>query len=287
MTHPHTAPAVCRSIVALSLLLTLGLGSPARAEHSGAAPAAPSTVETPASQPAAALNPAANVPAARLEYAHSPSLLPALGILGGVGLLGLSDHYVWQHATFAGGPTAQHAASFLQPIGTPKVIAPALAAGIAGGLLLHKPELTHASVRIAGSIAFAAATTQGLKMVVGRSRPGDVANGDADEFRAFSGNHSFPSGHTTLAFAAAAALDRETDARWVPWVVYPVAGLVGWSRIHDQMHWMSDVAAGAAVGYFAANTAESFLRSDNRFTRRLSPVIGVGGGTTVGVRFRF
>ena len=277
MRAPHIVPTPGRSTVALALLLTFGLGSPARADDPAAAP-----------QPAAPINPAASIATTRLQPASSPSLMPAFATLGGVALLGISDHYVWKHATFAGGPGAQRVADFAQPIGTPAVIAPALAAGFLGGLAFRNPELAHASARMAGSIAFAAVTTQTLKIVVGRSRPGEVLNGDPDEMRLFSGHESFPSGHTTLAFAAATALDRETSARWVPWVVYPVAGLVGWSRIHDQMHWMSDVAAGAAVGYFATNTAENFLRSDNRFTRRFSPILGAGaGGTTLGVRVRF
>ena len=286
MTRSHAAPVLRRSALALSLLLTLGLGSSARADDS-AAPATPATVQASAPRPAAALNPAASVPSTRLEYAHSPSLLPAFAVLGGVGLLGISDHDVWKHATFAGGPGAQRLADFAQPIGTPAVIGPVLVAGFVGGLAFHNPDLTHASARMAGSIAFAVVTTQTLKTVVGRSRPGEVLNGDPDEMRLFSGHESFPSGHTTLAVAAATAIDRETDARWVPWVVYPVAGLVGWSRIHDQMHWMSDVAAGAAVGYFATSAADNFLRSDNGVTRRFSPIFGVGKGVTVGARVQF
>ena len=48
------------------------------------------------------------------------------------------------------------------------------------------------------------------------------------------------------------------------------------------------MAAGAAVGYFASNAAESFLRSRNRVTARLAPIIGAGaGGTTVGLRYQF
>ena len=78
-------------------------------------------------------------------------------------------------------------------------------------------------------------------------------------YRPFSGNTSFPSGHTTVAFATAAALARESRARWVPWVAYPVAALVGWSRLRDNRHWASDVVAGAAVGYGAAVATERFL----------------------------
>jgi len=300
--HPmRSLPAVStlrRSTVALAaLLLTLGLGSPARADDPSAAPAAPPAAPTSAATPTAsaqpaaptvaAINPAA-LPSTRLAPVPSASIVPALATLGGIGLLSLSDHYVWQHVTNAGGSGAQRLADFVRPIGTPTVVAPPLIAGFVGGLVFHRPDIEHASVRMAASIVFASTATELLKQVVGRSRPYQVLNGDPDEVRFLSGNTSFPSGHTTLAFAAAAAIDRETSARWVPWVVYPVAGLVGWSRIHDQMHWTSDVAAGAAVGYFATNAAESFLRSDG-MQRRFAPLIGVGGhgAPTVGVRFQF
>jgi len=79
-------------------------------------------------------------------------------------------------------------------------------------------------------------------------------------FKPFSGHDSFPSGHTTLAFAAAAALDRETRSRWVPALAYPLATLVAWSRLHDRQHWVSDVVGGAAIGFGVAWKAEDFQR---------------------------
>jgi hypothetical protein len=54
-------------------------------------------------------------------------------------------------------------------------------------------------------------------------------------------------------------VDRETSGRWVPWGVYPAAALVGWSRVHDDQHWTSDVVAGAAVGGWLAWKTETFL----------------------------
>lgn len=66
-----------------------------------------------------------------------------------------------------------------------------------------------------------------LKLAVGRARPAS-APGDPGDFRPFGRlDASFPSVHTTVAFAAASAIHSEARARWVPWVVYPAAAAVG------------------------------------------------------------
>ena len=53
---------------------------------------------------------------------------------------------------------------------------------------------------------------------------------------------------------------RETTRGWVPWVAYPIASLVGWSRVQDDEHWASDVVAGAALGLWTARKTEEALR---------------------------
>src|SRR5439155_26724362 len=126
-------------------------------------------------------------------------------------------------------------ARLVQPLGNEFVVAGGLAAW--GGAWLAHRDAMFASVRRADlSIAAAAGCAFALKQIVGRERP-DESPGDARVFRPFSGHDAFPSGHTTLAFAAAAALDRETTSRWVPAICYPLASLVAWSRIHDREHW--------------------------------------------------
>lgn len=64
------------------------------------------------------------------------------------------------------------------------------------------------------------------------------------------GRGSFPSGHTIAAFSVATVFaDRYRRHRWVPWVAYGLAGLVGFSRVTLQSHFPSNVFMGAALGY--------------------------------------
>ena len=83
-----------------------------------------------------------------------------------------------------------------------------------------------------------AAVVQPMKKIIGRERP----NG--------SNNKSFPSGHTSTAFAAAEFLNQEYGQQypWVSFAGYATAGLTGYLRMYNDQHWLGDVLAGAAIG---------------------------------------
>jgi len=67
---------------------------------------------------------------------------------------------------------------------------------------------------------------------------------------------SFPSGHTSAAFAVATVFaKRYPHLRWVRWVAYGSAALVGFSRVSLESHFPSDVFVGAAIGYAVASNA--------------------------------
>ena len=61
---------------------------------------------------------------------------------------------------------------------------------------------------------------------------------------------SFPSGHPTVAFAAATVFAMEyREYRFVPILAYSAATAIGISRIVQNAHWISDVMVGAALGF--------------------------------------
>lgn len=67
-------------------------------------------------------------------------------------------------------------------------------------------------------------------------------------------NSAFPSGHTTVIFAAATVFAKEyRNVPWVPAVAYSGASLVGISRITENKHWITDVIVGATLGYLCGN----------------------------------
>ena len=155
-------------------------------------------------------------------------------------------------------PGLSDLAKIAQPLGNPLVVLP-VSFGL-WQLAAHTghPHVARRAFRVGAAATVAGVFTTGLKATVGRWRPEESPD-DPYRFDPFSGHASFPSGHATIAFAAAVALDRETTAGWVPWVVYPAASLVAWSRVHDLKHWSSDVIAGAAVGGWTAWKTEDFL----------------------------
>lgn len=63
---------------------------------------------------------------------------------------------------------------------------------------------------------------------------------------------SFPSGHTTAAFAAATVYALEyRDKPLIPIISYSAATLIGLSRLTENQHWATDVLAGAMLGYLS------------------------------------
>lgn len=120
------------------------------------------------------------------------------------------------------------------------------------------------------AVLLADAITFTIKGIAGRSRP-FVSSGekptDFDFGKGFGNGDlaSFPSGHTTTAFAAAAAVTNETT-RWWPkstWIVGPLmyggAAAVGLSRMYHNRHWASDVVLGAAIGTFSGRKVVQYV----------------------------
>lgn len=138
---------------------------------------------------------------------------------------------------------------------------------IGGGLYLYGRLAKNADLADFGwhgteAVVLANGVTGFLKGVLGRSRPFVSNASNPRDFRFGGGfstseRQSFPSGHTTTAFAAAAAVTSEIRRLrpkalpYVATVMYGGATLVGLSRMYHDKHWASDVALGAAIGTFS------------------------------------
>jgi membrane-associated phospholipid phosphatase len=132
------------------------------------------------------------------------------------------------------------------------------------GRLSHHNRMAEVGWHSTEAIVVATTATNVLKKLVGRARP--YVSDDPHDFKfggGFEAGHdrsSFPSGHTTTAFAFAAAVASESRTKWphqwwsawlIPVTVYSGATVVGISRLYHNQHWASDVALGAAIGTFS------------------------------------
>ena len=112
-----------------------------------------------------------------------------------------------------------------------------------------------------------------IKRVIGRARPFVVAGPDVWAYEPFSWHAryaSFPSGHTTTAFAALVAIGAIfPQARALMWIY---AVLIALSRVIVTAHHPSDVIAGAIVGAVGAYLVRNWFAA-----RRLGFAVSSSG----------
>ena len=123
--------------------------------------------------------------------------------------------------------------------------------------------------------AFTAAATAGatliLKYTIKEKRPD------------FSNTHSFPSGHTSVTFAAATYIGRRYGWKWsIP--AYALSTYTAWGRVYGRKHHWWDVAAGAAIGAASAMIfTHPYLR---KHEVALVPAVSeTSAGVVLGFRF--
>lgn len=175
-----------------------------------------------------------------------------------------------------------HAADAFNAYGSPGIVvvgATLYAAGWATG----RPDLARLGLRAGEAVVLSGIVTGGIKGIAGRARP-YASHQRPGDWRLFSGVHdgarqSFPSGHTTAAFAFASAMDRELrlshpgTARWAGPALYGAAALTGLARMHSDNHWASDVVMGAGIGVVSGLVVARFHADRPRhwIDRRLLP----------------
>jgi len=128
-----------------------------------------------------------------------------------------------------------------------------------------------------GTKLFRALTLNGLSVLLGQLLSFDAApNGEWG---------TLPSGHTSSTFAVAAVLDREYGP-WVGVPMYGLAGMVGYARLDDDEHYLSDVVMGAVMGVVIGHTIANDNRPPELFGGSIVPYVNPDSGST-GLAWRY
>ena len=127
------------------------------------------------------------------------------------------------------------------------------------GRLFDKPKMSHLGMDLLRAQILSESLVEPLKFAVGRERPNQ------------SNHQSFPSGHASATFAAATIIERHLGWKNAA-VGYAIAAYVASSRLHDNVHYVSDVVFGAAVGTIAGRTVTQHGREAWAFAP--APVAG-------------
>ena len=191
-----------------------------------------------------------------LHLAQGQHWLPTLGVVGTTGGLIAADPHIMVHLR-------NHTAAFDEfdeifsttNTGIATVLIPATfyLYGV-----VRKSSYSEQTALLAGEAYLDSAIPHVvMKLVSRRLRPNVVpASSDYSDtfFRSkvsvFGKGSSFPSGHAAGIFSVATVIaERYRQHRWVPWVVYGLAGVISFSRVPTFSHFPSDVFIGAALGY--------------------------------------
>lgn len=172
------------------------------------------------------------------------------------------------------------------PFGNGLVIVPLL-----GGLYLHgysteNPRSREAALHGMQAFVLGAGAAWALKHITKRPRPHQTEFPDANVWygpSGYGGYDAFPSGHSLRSFAVATVLAGVYDDKpWVGILAFSLAGYSSISRLASGEHWLSDVFAGAALGYFVGRGVLMFNRS--RYAGCVEPQLGENGiGLRIGL----
>ncbi|MDQ6761406.1 MAG: phosphatase PAP2 family protein [Bacteroidota bacterium] len=148
---------------------------------------------------------------------------------------------------------------------------------------IFKNEKMKATTLLATQAYLTGAAVESVsKFISGRTRPSYYGTGTEPEpkflgpFSKTAVNNSgkklyssFPSGHTTVAFAAATVFALEYKNKpLIPIIAYSAATMIGLSRITENKHWATDVFVGAALGYLSG---KQVVNNYHRYSKLKAP----------------
>lgn len=106
----------------------------------------------------------------------------------------------------------------------------------AAALTLHQQD-RDGTGQLAWTLGATVVSTQALKSQLPAERPDH------------SGNDSYPSGHTAVAFASARFIQKRYGTQVHPALLYGAATLTAIARVKAEQHYAGDTVVGAVLGY--------------------------------------
>lgn len=132
----------------------------------------------------------------------------------------------------------------LRQFGEPQYQLPVLAGSYALSLWAQDEQFHNFNKALISAYAINGMTTVAIKGITNTSRPTNVYQ---------NGHYGFPSFHASSTFTFASVVDEYYGWKLgVP--AYALAGLVGWSRIDQREHDLSDVLFGSLLGFVIGHT---------------------------------
>jgi membrane-associated phospholipid phosphatase len=191
-----------------------------------------------------------------MHLAQGQHLLPTLGVVGATGGLIAADPHIMLHLR---NTMAFHEFDEIFSGTNTGVVTALVPATFYVYGLVRKDSYAQQTALLAGEAYLDSAIPHiAIKLVSRRLRPNAVHPVTGNFSDTFFKSHvsvlgkgsSFPSGHAAGIFSIATVVaERYRQHKWVPWVMYGLAGAISFSRVPTFAHFPSDVFLGAALGY--------------------------------------
>lgn len=192
---------------------------------------------------------------------HKKQWIPAVGILAATAGLIVADPHEAAYFRQTSSYSSFNNVLTGQVTSDSMIATPVLLYGV--GLLTKDSKLKKTALLAGEAVGDSEVLTTVIKDATKRVRPAAIPpNGNFSDtwFESpgsiLRGHGSFPSGHTIAAFSLATVIARRYgNHRWVPFVAYGLATVVGFSRLTLSAHFLSDVFMGGALGYSVSRFA--------------------------------
>jgi hypothetical protein len=207
-------------------------------------------------------------------------LLPIIGAGALIGGLMAADQAVRKYTrNHHNQQTNDFFSDYIDPLGDGRYGAAICGLFYFGGKIFDNQRAKETGIMGIESMAVAGALSSIGKLLIGRERP--KKNKGAFYYQGVNSKSyksSLPSGHTTMAFSLASVIAEQYENILIDILAYGAASAVGFQRVYDDDHWLSDVAAGAILGIVVGKTIVNLNRNDSPI--KVKPVIDTESETT-------